>query len=57
MDALEFEKNQLLEQNKILKERIENERLRAENQAECMAKQKIKISRLEVKISKCLLHC
>lgn len=52
LDALEVEKNSLLQHNKTLKERIDQEREKSDNLQECVNKQKIRIARLESKIRK-----
>ncbi|XP_005190045.2 putative leucine-rich repeat-containing protein DDB_G0290503 [Musca domestica] len=50
LDTLEAEKNSLMEHNKTLNERIEQERLKNDNLQEQTTKQKIRIVRLESKI-------
>ncbi|XP_037927377.1 coiled-coil domain-containing protein 13 [Teleopsis dalmanni] len=50
LDTLESEKNQLCSLNKMLNERIDGERDKNENLNDQVAKQKIRIARLETKI-------
>lgn len=50
MDSLESEKNSLLAHNQTLNERISEERAKNSNLIEQIAKQKTRISRLEVRV-------
>uniref|UniRef100_A0A1A9ZMB4 Coiled-coil domain-containing protein 13 n=1 Tax=Glossina pallidipes TaxID=7398 RepID=A0A1A9ZMB4_GLOPL len=50
LDTLESEKNYLVQHNKTLNERIDQERHKNENLQELLSKQKIRIARLEVKL-------
>ncbi|KAL9898238.1 uncharacterized protein ACN427_006428 [Glossina fuscipes fuscipes] len=52
LDTLESEKNYLVQHNKTLNERIDQERHKNENLQELLSKQKIRIARLEVKLRK-----
>lgn len=52
LDALEVEKNSLIQHNKILNERIDNEREKNGNLQENISKLKTHILRLEAKIRK-----
>ncbi|KAL9905224.1 uncharacterized protein ACN2A1_005196 [Glossina fuscipes fuscipes] len=50
LDALESEKKYLVQHNKTLNERIDQERHKNENLQELLSKQKVRIARLEVKL-------
>ncbi|CAD7003548.1 unnamed protein product [Ceratitis capitata] len=50
LDSLEAEKNELLKHNKTLTERSEQDRLKNESLHEQLAKQKVRISRMEARI-------
>jgi len=50
LDALEVEKSQLMLMNKTLDERLEAERIKNDAANDLLAKQKIRIARLEVKV-------
>uniref|UniRef100_A0A1B0G371 Coiled-coil domain-containing protein 13 n=1 Tax=Glossina morsitans morsitans TaxID=37546 RepID=A0A1B0G371_GLOMM len=50
LDALESEKNYLVQHNKTLNERIDQERHKNENLQDLLSKQKVRIARLEVKL-------